>query len=228
MASAECSNVDDPVKSEQEPFDHHLECPVCLQNCVHPVRLPCGHIFCFLCIKGATNLSKRCALCRKELPVDYLDNPDLVELSKTLCDIAFEDGQQWYYEGHQGWWQYDVRTSAELEAAFKRHEKKCDVLVAGFIYTIDFDAMIQYRRDDPSKRRRIKRDLITIAKKGIAGIRLAEPQTLDNSINEPVDHQIEQSSIQLNSPESSVEELSSILDNFTLNSPNVSDSDEYL
>lgn len=28
-----------------------LECPICLQTCIHPARLPCGHIFCFLCVK---------------------------------------------------------------------------------------------------------------------------------------------------------------------------------
>lgn len=28
-----------------------LECPICLQACIHPARLPCGHIFCFLCVK---------------------------------------------------------------------------------------------------------------------------------------------------------------------------------
>lgn len=28
-----------------------MECPVCLQLCVHPSKLPCGHIFCFLCVK---------------------------------------------------------------------------------------------------------------------------------------------------------------------------------
>lgn len=28
-----------------------MECPVCLQICVHPSKLPCGHIFCFLCVK---------------------------------------------------------------------------------------------------------------------------------------------------------------------------------
>lgn len=28
-----------------------MECPICLQTCIHPARLPCGHIFCFLCVK---------------------------------------------------------------------------------------------------------------------------------------------------------------------------------
>lgn len=30
---------------------NQLECPICLQTCIHPARLPCGHIFCFLCVK---------------------------------------------------------------------------------------------------------------------------------------------------------------------------------
>jgi len=44
--------------------------------------------------------------------------------------------------------------------------------VAGFLYIIDFDRMIQLRRNDPSRRRRIKRDLSSIPKKGVAGIKL--------------------------------------------------------
>lgn len=26
-------------------------CPICLMDPIHPVRLPCSHIFCFLCLK---------------------------------------------------------------------------------------------------------------------------------------------------------------------------------
>lgn len=33
------------------PTTAALECPICLQTCIHPARLPCGHIFCFLCVK---------------------------------------------------------------------------------------------------------------------------------------------------------------------------------
>ena len=28
-----------------------IECAVCLQTCLLPVKLPCGHIFCYLCVK---------------------------------------------------------------------------------------------------------------------------------------------------------------------------------
>ena len=39
--------------------DIPLECAVCLQTCIHPVQLPCRHIFCFLCVKGvSTQVSK--------------------------------------------------------------------------------------------------------------------------------------------------------------------------
>ncbi|KAJ8878143.1 hypothetical protein PR048_022610 [Dryococelus australis] len=72
-----------------------------------------------------------------------------------------------------GWWQYDERTSRELEAAYKRGERHCELLIAGFLYVANFDAMLQLRRNDPSRRRRIKRDLATIPKKGVAGLRLA-------------------------------------------------------
>lgn len=71
-----------------------------------------------------------------------------------------------------GWWQYDERTSYELEAAYGSGQRACEVLVAGFLYIIDFDRMVQLRRNDPSRRRRIKRDLSSIPKKGVAGIKL--------------------------------------------------------
>nr|KAF6507681.1 ring finger protein 146 [Rousettus aegyptiacus] len=54
------------------------ECAICLQTCVHPVSLPCKHVFCYLCVKGASWLGKRCALCRQEIPEDFLDKPTLL------------------------------------------------------------------------------------------------------------------------------------------------------
>ncbi|KAF7269710.1 hypothetical protein GWI33_017230 [Rhynchophorus ferrugineus] len=218
-----------------------LECAVCLQPCIHPAQLPCGHIFCFLCVKGFANQSKRCAMCRKEIPVDFIEQPQLVEqIQNTDASEGYDGIYQWFYEGRngwwkydqraadeienahtldlsqinimicgetyvidlknmfqyplsnpsrkrfirrdiaqnltvKGWWQYDERTSRELENSYKKGEKSVELLIAGFLYVIDFENMLQLRRNDPSRRRRIKRDFSTIPKKGIAGIRTEPP-----------------------------------------------------
>lgn len=47
-------------------------------------------------------------------------------------------------------------------------------MIAGFLYIIDFDQMLQYRKSEPTRRRRIKRDLSSIPKKGVAGLRLEQ------------------------------------------------------
>lgn len=79
------------------------ECAVCLQTCIHPAQLPCGHIFCFLCVKGVANQSKKCAMCRQEIPTDYFEKPVLVSLNNTDKDSAgFDGGYQWFYEGRNG------------------------------------------------------------------------------------------------------------------------------
>nr|XP_045617144.1 E3 ubiquitin-protein ligase RNF146-B-like [Procambarus clarkii] len=159
-------------KKEDIEEEEELECAVCLQKCVHPVRLPCSHIFCFLCVKGVANQSKRCAMCRQEIPADFLDHPTLLSSIEVEKEEVLPGGYQWFYEGRNGWWQYDERTSYELEAAYGSGQRACEVLVAGFLYIIDFDRMVQLRRNDPSRRRRIKRDLSSIPKKGVAGIKL--------------------------------------------------------
>ncbi|KAK4290056.1 hypothetical protein Pmani_037023 [Petrolisthes manimaculis] len=159
-------------QKEGEEEEEEMECAVCLQKCVHPVRLPCSHIFCFLCVKGVANQSKRCAMCRQEIPADFLDHPTLLSAIEAEKEEVLPGGYQWFYEGRNGWWQYDERTSQELEAAYGSGQRACEVLVAGFLYIIDFDRMVQLRRNDPSRRRRIKRDLSSIPKKGVAGIKL--------------------------------------------------------
>lgn len=154
------------------PDTGKLECAVCLQTCIHPVQLPCRHIFCYLCVKGVTQQSTRCAMCRQEIPADFLDNPQLLPVQQP--SIAFDGSYQWFYEGKNGWWQYDDRTSSEIEAAFVKKEKQCEVLIAGLLYIIDFENNFQVRKCDPYRKRHIKRDLTTIPKKGVAGIRTAQ------------------------------------------------------
>lgn len=78
----------------------------------------------------------------------------------------------WCYEGRNGWWQYDERTSRELEDAFSKGKKNTEMLIAGFLYVADLENMVQYRRNEHGRRRKIKRDIIHIPKKGVAGLRL--------------------------------------------------------
>lgn len=58
---------------------------------------------------------------------------------------------------------------------------RCEVLIAGFLYIIDFEKKLQYRRYDPYRRRRIKRDLVSIPIKGIAGIRVDDNEVSNSS-----------------------------------------------
>ncbi|CAH1129835.1 unnamed protein product [Ceutorhynchus assimilis] len=163
------------VNTEHDVNDKSPECPVCLQPYVHPAQLPCGHIFCYLCVKGFANQSKRCAMCRQEIPRDFFEQPHLLQPVETV-EENFDGGYQWFYEGRNGWWQYDERTSKELENSYKNGDKSVELLIAGFLYIVDFENMLQLRRNDPSRRRQIKRDVSTISKKGVAGIRSHNPQ----------------------------------------------------
>jgi len=70
------------------------ECPVCLQPCIYPVQLPCLHIFCFLCVKGVAGRNRRCALCRADIPQDFIRRPVLVgKDAVTISDPASADLQ---------------------------------------------------------------------------------------------------------------------------------------
>ncbi|CAL9705409.1 unnamed protein product [Knipowitschia caucasica] len=157
------------------------ECAICLQTCIHPVQLPCHHVFCFLCVKGASWQSKRCALCRQEVPDDFLERPTLLSPEELKASAGSRSGagndHAWYYEGRNGWWQYDERTSRELEDAFSKGKKTAEMLIAGFLYVADLENMVQYRRNEHGRRRKMKRDILDIPKKGVAGLRLDTDST---------------------------------------------------
>ncbi|XP_072316981.1 E3 ubiquitin-protein ligase rnf146-like [Eucyclogobius newberryi] len=170
---ASCSEVDHSVSSLPSS---KKECAICLQTCIHPVQLPCHHVFCFLCVKGASWQSKRCALCRQEVPDDFLERPTLLSPEELKASAGGRGGaandHAWYYEGRNGWWQYDERTSRELEDAFSKGKKTAEMLIAGFLYVADLENMVQYRRNEHGRRRKMKRDVLDIPKKGVAGLRL--------------------------------------------------------
>ncbi|XP_072046125.1 LOW QUALITY PROTEIN: uncharacterized protein [Amphiura filiformis] len=168
------------IGSNTIPIEDIPDCPVCLQKCIHPVKLPCTHVFCFLCVKGVAMQSGRCALCRKQITAEFFSNPTLLRYEKDILQLEQQAGEQkkdqytWYYEGRNGWWQYEERTNLELEESYCKKLRTFELLIAGFVYTIDLDNMVQMRRSDPSRRRRIKRDLVNAPKKGIAGLKIAQ------------------------------------------------------
>ena len=179
--------TEDEVVQTVEELDYNPECPVCLQPCSHPVKLPCGHIFCFLCIKGVVLRSRKCALCRQSLAVEYFEKATLIKVvnkankeEKATKPKEKTDGETdqdaddfvWYYEGRNGWWSYDEKTSLEVEKAFKSGQRSCILLIAGFLYVVDFENMFQTRKNEPGRRRRIKRDKKDVESKGVAGIRI--------------------------------------------------------
>ncbi|XP_076439882.1 E3 ubiquitin-protein ligase RNF146-B-like [Babylonia areolata] len=179
-------NISDVDGKEEICQGESPDCAVCLQPSLHPVQLPCAHIFCFLCVKGAASRNRRCALCRQEIPPDFFLRPNLLQQEEATPPVVFDEGYQWYYEGVNGWWQYDARTSLDLEAHHKKGDRSCELLIAGFVYIIDFENMVQYRQNDRTKKRRIKRDLINIpGKKGIAGLKIGVPPSSNGENDRP-------------------------------------------
>ena len=137
-------------------------------------------------MKGAASRNRRCALCRQEIPSDFFLHPNLLQREDASQSVVFDEGYQWYYEGVNGWWQYDARTSLDLEAHHKKGDRGCELLIAGFVYVIDFENMVQYRQNDRTKKRRIKRDLINIpGKKGIAGLKIGIPPSSSSESDRP-------------------------------------------
>ena len=65
-----------------------IECAVCLQPSIHPVQLPCTHIFCYLCVKGVTIQSQRCPMCRREIPQSFLEHPTLLKPEEIAKEVS--------------------------------------------------------------------------------------------------------------------------------------------
>jgi len=102
----------------------------------------------------------------------------LIETVDKSEDGLPENCAQWFYEGKNGWWLYDKRAIEEIEEAFKSGSSKCQLLIAGFLYIIDFVKMIQYRKDEPHRQRKIKRDeLKATVSKGVAGLKMDQSKS---------------------------------------------------
>lgn len=169
--------------AEDPKVSGFLECCVCQDKCIHPVQLPCKHVFCYLCIKGVAARNNKCALCRQQIPAGYMDNPSVIDHGK-IESVLKENSHSWFYEAKNGgWWMYEQRTSAEIEKAFNEQKESIRVQISGFFYIIDLDNMVQYREGMSERQRRIRRGHAkTQHVKGVAGISIKTSTDKSNKL----------------------------------------------
>jgi len=60
---------------------------------------------------------------------------------------------------YTGWWPYDKPTSRMIEKFYATGRDSCLMYVAGYVYEINFRLMIQFRPNDSSSTRGIRRDI---------------------------------------------------------------------
>jgi len=106
------------------------QCIVCMETMNMPTRIPCGHVYCYMCIKGVKRTIGTCPLCRRDISADPLEEG-------VLEGEAGEGGRatyKWFYAGDGGWWQYDRRSQVAIERAFSRNEDAKVLIIVGDMY----------------------------------------------------------------------------------------------
>lgn len=68
---------------------------LCIKNTASPALSLVSH-------QGVANQSKRCAMCRQEIPADFLDHPTLLSSIEAEKEEVLPGGYQWFYEGRNG------------------------------------------------------------------------------------------------------------------------------
>ncbi|XP_055350471.1 E3 ubiquitin-protein ligase rnf146-like [Paramacrobiotus metropolitanus] len=181
-----------------KPEDPDIECCICVEPALHPVKLPCSHVFCFLCIKGVCATDYSCPLCRKKIPKSAIDKPKLLDKdlkvkgkkrkakdkssnkrrksqTSTSGDSPSAPDKSdsiviWFYEGKNGWWRYDERTEQLIDQAVADGKSSLEALIAGNIYVLDLAGKVQMLKSNPNIKRNIKQDTLSADCKGIAGL----------------------------------------------------------
>jgi len=170
--------------NQEETKDETL-CSICLDPPVHPVKLPCNHVYCYLCAKGlvfcdSMQASPQCSLCRQNFHPSHLESSIVLkEASATVNDTppidvdaldTDQDIWQWFYQGNKGWWRFEERQHDDIEQSYLQGAQSTELLICGRLYTIDFVRMEQFPKNYPGRKRQIKRDLRSSSSKGVAGL----------------------------------------------------------
>lgn len=151
------------------------KCSICHNEPpINAVQLDCNHIFCFLCIKSASEITGLCPLCRAEIGIEF--NFQEHEILGTARVPTSSDGYYWFYEGFKGWWLYDAETNQKIEEAHSEYKTggptTVERFIAGFIYTIDFQSMNQKRKEGDGRERKICRATLELENiLGMAGLK---------------------------------------------------------
>jgi hypothetical protein len=78
----------------------------------------------------------------------------------------------WFYAGANGWWKFDGASNAEIDAAFLSGKPEVEFRANGTTYSINFSSGYQHQKDNPQKRRLVRRCRPSeIAVVGVAGER---------------------------------------------------------
>lgn len=154
---------------KREP-DTPLACPVCLSWPKNPIKIDCGHVYCFLCAKSIVETSGRCALCRAEMDLDFDQRKH--QILGQLSVPQSDSGHYWFYEGRNGWWLYDAETHEQLEKAFELEQPTVERVLAGNVYVIDIKNMRQFQKHEQSRCRKICRETLSEVRiLGVCGLR---------------------------------------------------------
>ena len=151
-------------------------CSICRYSLNIPIKLECGHEYCFLCIKSSHTILNECPYCRKTININ-LNNVTI----KNQDLIVFNLENLWVYSDISDlkWWLHNPVTNKEIEDLYNNYKLSNQVDYTYIIsiainnYIIDFKNMKQISKDDNIEKN-IKRVTIEEAKKinimGVANI----------------------------------------------------------
>lgn len=118
-------------------------CGICLDECNLPVKVTCGHMFCYLCIKQwCYSFALTCPLCRRSINEELIEKACSEEnlVSNSLSNL------RWQYESRTKgeWWFYNKDLDEQIELKWNtNNQSRIHVDILGTAYTIDFAKMKQ-------------------------------------------------------------------------------------
>lgn len=155
-------------------------CSICRCEPTNAVKIDCGHVFCYMCIKSATETIGTCALCRQEVSLDFNFKRHQV-IGPTKIPSS-NNGYYWFYQGYKGWWLFDADTHKELEKAYQENLDSIPKQLAGHMYIINFRTMTQQRESGDGKARKIIRATLGDLDDNILGMAGLRSHDIDETI----------------------------------------------